>query len=115
LNGDQKFLNDAGKMIGAINSSLSQLNRVEDLITSDKYELAAAAIPVLQGCFEAVNDSARSSLFIEVIPNQNFIMKLLFSFAHVISSLISNIKNLAKSKDEVDKELFQEMRSTYKP
>lgn len=115
LDADQQFLNDAGKMVGAINSAVSQLNRVEALINSGKNELVGAAIPGIQGCFQAVTDSAEESQFIKVIPNQKLIMQWLSSIVDAISTFFSAVKNVAKSKDAVDKALFQEMRSGYEP
>lgn len=113
LDADQQFLYDVGKMIAAINSSLSQLNRVESLINRGHYEEASGATAIISEYIDAVLQSAREAPFIELVPNQDKIKKFPSSISEAITSLLSWLKNLWKSDRDIQKEKCEEMQDKY--
>lgn len=64
-------LNDAGTMIAAVNSTLSQLNKVEAHLVKNEYEIAGGALPVLPYCIQAVLNSANESKLVEISIKEN--------------------------------------------
>lgn len=115
LDADQRFLNDAGKMIGAINSSLSQLNRVESHINQKNHTSASAGAGAISGCIQAIIESSREASFIKLVPNQTTIEKMLASLREGFESFKSFFKNINKSTNVIHKDQCEEMKSNYPP
>ncbi|KTD32407.1 hypothetical protein Lmor_2345 [Legionella moravica] len=118
LSNDLLLSNDASKIIGSINSAISQLNKVEASLTKavknqDEYEIAGGSIPVLKGCIETVLDQAAESKLVKIVPNQNFIQKLLSLLSDIVSKIGSFFLNLGKSEEEQNLAKFTFFKDKY--
>lgn len=113
LDSRKKLLNDTGKMIGAINSALSQLNKVEAQLLLGKFDEVGGLIPVLDRCITTVLDTAKDSAMIDIIPNQNFIQKVLSGLADVLGRLKGFLSNLGKSETEQYRDKFFKIKNQY--
>lgn len=120
LNGDQLLLNDAGKMIGAINSALSQLNKIEASLVkakadADEYEIVGGAFPVLEGCIDTVMDNAKESKLIKEAPSESkgFIANILSELTNTLSNIRDFFANLGKSEEQKNKEKFSDFKQQY--
>jgi hypothetical protein len=118
LSNDQLLSNDASKIIGSINSAISQLNKVEASLTKaaknqDEFEIAGGSIPVLNGCIENVLNQAAESKLVKIVPNQNVIEKLLSGLSDIASKIGNFFSNLGKSEEEQNVAKFTSFKEQY--
>jgi hemoglobin-like flavoprotein len=121
LSQDHLLLNDAGKMIGAINSALSQLNKIEASLVkakvdSDEYEIVGGSFPVLEGCIDTVMDNAKESKLIKEAPSESkgFLANILSGLANTVSNIRDFLANLGKSEEQINKDKFSDFKQQYK-
>ena len=132
---DHIFLNDAGKLVGAINSAISQLNRAEtQLKKAEKVEAEAAEsdkhitqvevdkeyenVGLIARQFgtmvDTVLEGAQNSKIMEVIPNQISWKQICSSIVDAFKSLGNYFSNLGKSQAEVEESQTGKYRQEYK-
>ncbi len=116
---DQLLANDASNLIGSINSTISQLNKVEASLVraakdQNEYELAGGAIPVIKGCIENLINQAEQSKIVKVIPDQNIIEKILSGLSNIASSFGKLFSTIGKSEEQQNKEKFASYKEQYK-
>ncbi|MDR3501747.1 MAG: hypothetical protein P4L79_04115 [Legionella sp.] len=121
LSQDHLLLDDAGKMIGAINSALSQLNKIEASLVkakenADEYEIIGGAFPVLVGCIDTVLDSAKESKLIKEAPTESkgVISKILAGLTNILVSIRDFFANFGKSEEQRNKDKFSGFKEQYK-
>ncbi|WP_133131469.1 hypothetical protein [Legionella yabuuchiae] len=113
LNEDKVLLNDAGRLVGAINSALSQINHIEQKLKENNHDSAAALLPALKGSAQTVLDSAKQSKIIDVIPNQNVFQKALSGLKDFVDGIKQLFANIGKNEEEINKEKFKEIKEKY--
>ncbi len=109
LSGKQKFINDAGKMLGAINTSISQLNHIENDLRTENYDQAGGKVGVLLGCFKTVTATANETEFAKVTTNPSRVERILAA----ISESYQSFKNFFKSSSEIDQQKFSDLGKEY--
>ena len=110
---DQKLVNDAGALVGAINSALSQLNKVEAGMNTADYERVGGEMAVVPHCIQTVIDTANNSMIAEVVPEQSRFQSFLSEIKDIFENINQFVKNLTKSKQEVHQEKFKAIKERY--
>ncbi len=107
-------------MIAAINTALSQLNKVEAGLTiaaskqdMDVYEEAGAKFNEIPSTIKVVFDTAEKSNLVKVIPNQTVLQKLWSGLSDIANKIKGFFTNLSKSDSQQYKEKFTAVRDKY--
>lgn len=113
LDVDQILLNDAGRLVGAINSALSQINHVEQSLKNEDYDRAALQAAQIGHFTRAVISSAEQSKIVKVTPNQSGFQKALASLKDFFNKMGRFFANLGKKEEQIHKEAFHEIKEKY--
>lgn len=110
LSDEHKLLADASSQTAAINTAISQLNRLEMYLKRKDYE----SVYVLKGTINSgattVLETAKDSIMIQTIPNQTFVQKILSSIADTVGKIGNFFSNLGKSETQKFKERFDDVK-----
>jgi len=107
----QLMCNDAGALIGSINSSISQINRAEALIRTNQFESAAAVMPALTGCLRATVETAQGSKIIDVTPEATSMRERL---SQMIQKFVGFCSNIGLNQQERSRRNFNSFFQCYK-
>ncbi len=105
---DLIILNDASKMIAAINNALSQLHRIEGSLARKDFDHLAGVLPALPQYIQQVTETAQQSKLMNPATHATFLPN------NPLTSLKKFITNLLKSKNLRTLERFSELKSAYK-
>ncbi len=112
LDQDKLLLNDAGIMIGSINSAISQLNKTEASLKKKEYETAGGEFQVVPTYIKGVLGNAKKSKLVEMVPN-SIIRKILSALSDIVSNITNFFSNLGKSKLQQDTDKFNSYKKKY--
>ena len=114
LNEDQLLSDDASKIIGAVNTAISQLNKVEARLKLTEYERAAGALSTLPEIIDTVIDQAAQSKLVAMVPNQSIIQKIMSGLSDLVKSIGTFLSNIGKSEEQKNIENFSSFKEQYK-
>ncbi|KTD57300.1 hypothetical protein [Legionella shakespearei] len=110
LSDEHKLLADASSQTAAINTAISQLNRLEMCLKKKDYEKVYILKETIDNGAQTVLETAKNSKMIQTIPNQNFVQKILSSIAEAVGKIGGFFSNLGKSETQKFKERFTEVK-----
>jgi hypothetical protein len=113
LDADQTLLNDAGRLVGAINSALSQINHVEQSLKKGEFDIAALKTAQIGHFTKAVIMSAENSKIVKVTPNQSGFQKALSGLKNFFSKVGRFFASLGKKQEQIHKEAFVDIKEKY--
>jgi hypothetical protein len=110
LSDEQKLLADASSQTAAINTAISQLNRLEMYLKTKDYESVYTLKGTINSGAKTVLETAKDSKMIQTIPNQNFVQKILASIAETVGKIGSFFSNIGKSETQKFKDRFEAVK-----
>lgn len=110
ISDEQKLLADASSQTAAINTAISQLNRLELNLKNKDYERVYVLRDTINSSAKTVLETAKDSKMIQTIPNQNFVQKILASIADTVGKIGGFFNNIGKSETQKFKERFDAVK-----
>lgn len=114
LSQEQQLLADAGKQAAAINTAISQLNRIEMELQQGNYENVFFFKDTISTVTNTVIDAAKDSKIIQTIPNQTNVQKILSGIVDIAKKIGDFFSNFGKSSTQQFKERFDDMKDKFK-
>ncbi|MCC5792695.1 MAG: hypothetical protein JJT82_08845 [Legionellaceae bacterium] len=110
---EQIFLNDVGRLVSAINSTLSQINKTQHSLKNGDSDEVAFHAGLVGDYAQIVLGSAEESKIVDVIPNQGVFDKVLSGLKNFVDGIKQFFANIGKDKNEMHVAAFQKIKEKY--